>query len=182
MQIKIMEKDTKMGLRLADRDAKGRLLPGSKLNLKPTGRLHSLAPYIREATDGGKEIIERILSISRGEPQYVPSRVRMPDGSYVETQGQPMARLVKGEEADRATYYLADHVFGKAPERLNLTQEGETPLFEAGRYPLHVLEALAGVMAALKAKAEPAVDAEVVSEAPKALETKLILTTEQENK
>lgn len=159
-----MEKDTKMGLRLADRDAKGRLLPGSKLNLRPTGRLHSLAPYIREATDGGKEIIERILSISRGEPQYVPARVRMPDGTYVETQGQPMARLVKGEEADRATYYLADHVFGKAPERIALENGDGEGLIDASKLTVEVLAAYAATLKAL----QNTVDGEVV-EAPKEL-------------
>jgi len=132
-------------------------------------RREQLGDLIRARTRQGAELVEMILSTARGEPTEVPQSVRLADGSIAELEGadgSPLPTIVFPEPAqvDRERYWLADHVFGKAPERVEVAQTGEQTLDLTRLSP----EALAAYLLAVKALPVET-EAEVVDEPRPAL-------------
>ena len=89
-----VRRDGKHGLFM--RDERGRLLPGFTGN--PRGRPKSLRNEIASKTEDGRQLVEKLWEIAQGN--------------------RPGAKV--RDELD-ALKYLADHMFGKAPETVVTT-------------------------------------------------------------
>lgn len=96
------------------RDALGRILPGNTGNPLGPGRAMNLALYAGELTGGGREMIDFLLAVMRGE---VKSAVVTAKGDVVEV---PPSNKERMDAADR----LLDRSVGKAPATLTVETSG----------------------------------------------------------
>ena len=86
--------------------------PGQSGN--PSGRpkgSRDLAGYVLEATDGGKELVDALLSIVRGDVPNVPVQ----EGSWLRKDQQ-----VRPADQLKAIEMLLDRGFGRSPEQLDI--------------------------------------------------------------
>ena len=86
--------------------------PGQSGN--PSGRpkgSRDLAGYVLEATDGGKELVDALLSIVRGDVPNVPVQ----EGSRLRKDQQ-----VRPADQLKAIEMLLDRGFGRSPEQLDI--------------------------------------------------------------
>lgn len=107
------------------------------------------------------ELVEAHVSIMRGEPQLVPQQVKGPDGKYLLLEGVPAALIPELDERAKSRAWLCDHVFGKAPDRVEVAAV-ETPALDPATLPDDDLASLARLTAAVVARqsAERRADAE----------------------
>lgn len=140
--------------------------PGQSGN--PTGRPREpLSQLVRERMDNGRELADILVSIARGEPQLIPTTVRMSDGTHAEIEAHDKAgnsiTVLVPDLSDRrkAVAVLTDHVFGKAPERVPVDQHGNDVQITVlpGVEPF-MLRALADVQEA----AQNETDAEIIED------------------
>ena len=86
--------------------------PGQSGN--PTGRprgTRDLAGYVLETTDGGKELVDALLSLARG----IMPDVAMPEGSRSRKDQQ-----VRPADQLKAIEMLLDRGFGRSPQHLDV--------------------------------------------------------------
>ena len=86
--------------------------PGQSGN--PSGRpkgSRDLTGYVLEATDGGKELVDALLSIVRGDVPNVPVQ----EGSRLRKDQQ-----VRPADQLKAIEMLLDRGFGRSPEQLDI--------------------------------------------------------------
>ncbi len=108
---------SKANLIHAPRDEKGRLLKGSSLN--PGGRPKGIAQQIRELTNGGKGIFERMNAIWTGEEPGFNSRDRLEAGKWLADRGWGRAVETSVQvEADAATQGAATELATEQLEQL----------------------------------------------------------------
>ena len=86
--------------------------PGQSGN--PTGRpkgTKDLAGYVPETTDGGKELVDALVSIARGVMPNVP----VPEGSRPRKDQQ-----IRPADQLKAIEMLLDRGFGRSPQQLDI--------------------------------------------------------------
>ena len=93
--------------------------PGQSGN--PSGRpkgTRDLAGYVLETTDGGRELIDALLSIARG----VMPNVVVQDGSRPrkDQQVRPADQQVRPADQLKAIEMLLDRGFGRSPQQLDI--------------------------------------------------------------
>lgn len=151
---------------MVSRDSKGLFLPGESAN--PGGKPKGLREYIRERTNNGKDLLEIFISIAKGEPQRIPKTMKLAGGEIVELDLPTDALIPDMDQRHRAALYLADHFFGKAPDKIELTGNEGEPLFDPKKLPDGALAHYAALMAALAEREKNTID---VTPARKALPT-----------
>ena len=93
--------------------------PGQSGN--PSGRpkgTRDLAGYVLETTDGGRELIDALLSIARG----VMPNVAVQDGSRPrkDQQVRPADQQVRPADQLKAIEMLLDRGFGRSPQQFDI--------------------------------------------------------------
>ncbi len=102
----------------------------------------------------GRDLVAIEVSIAKGEPQYIPQQVRLPDGSYAELESDsPRVLIPDLGDRERARVRLMDRVYGKTPERVEHTDGEGQPLFDPRGLSTEALEAYALVLEAFASRA-----------------------------
>ena len=93
------------GTALAQRDASGRWLKGVSGN--PGGRMPGVEALIREATSGGKDVIDVLVGFALGDP------------------ARAKCEKVPAREQRYAAQWLAERLWGKTPQVVGVMAGGE---------------------------------------------------------
>ncbi len=140
--------------------------PGQSGNPLGKSKNPFVAERIMELTHDGRDLVAIEVSIAKGEPQYIPQQVRLPDGSYAELESDsPRVLIPDLGDRERARVRLMDRVYGKTPERVEHTDREGQPLFDPRSMPVETLEAYSIALKTLIDRAQE-VDA-VVVESPR---------------
>src|SRR5229473_1256624 len=126
--------------------------PGQSGNPLGKSKNPFVAERIMELTHDGRDLVAIEVSIAKGEPQYIPQQVRLPDGSYAELESDsPRVLIPDLGDRERA--------------RVRLTDGEGQPLFDPRSMPVEALEAYSIALKTLIDRAQE-VDA-VVVESPR---------------
>ncbi len=112
--------------------------PGQSGNPLGKSKNPFVAERIMELTHDGRDLVAIEVSIAKGEPQYIPQQVRLPDGSYAELESDsPRVLIPDLGDRERARVRLMDRVYGKTPVKtlIDRAQEVDAVVVESPRLP-----------------------------------------------